>query len=38
MKDFPTKKSYIDWLLNKIVRDFKNKTIILDAGIREGMT
>jgi cytidylate kinase len=32
-RDIPTKRAYIDWLMNKIVRDFKNKTIILDAGI-----
>ena len=32
-RSIPTKRAYIDWLMNKIVKEFKNKTIILDAGI-----
>ena len=32
-RDIPTKRAYIDWLMDKIVKEFKNKTIILDAGI-----
>ena len=32
-RDIPTKRAYIDWLMDKVVREFKNKTIILDKGI-----
>ena len=32
-RDIPTKRAYIGWLMNKIAREFKNKTIILDKGI-----
>ena len=32
-RDISTKRAYIDWLMNKIVKEFKNKTIILDKGI-----
>lgn len=32
-RDIPTKRAYIYWLMDKIVKEFKNKTIILDKGI-----
>lgn len=32
-RDISVKRAYIDWLMNKIVKEFKNKTIILDKGI-----
>lgn len=32
-RSIPTKRAYIDWLMNKIAREFRNKTIILDKGI-----
>ena len=32
-RDITVKRVYIDWLMDKIAREFKNKTIILDKGI-----
>lgn len=32
-RDIATKRAYIDWLMNKIVEEAENKTIILDKGI-----
>lgn len=32
-QNIPVKRAYIEWLMNKIAKEVKNKTIILDKGI-----